>query len=174
MNLVKRFSTLLRGSLRGRSIKQVQLHHPLMLCSCVEKSSSAFKGSQVAAGVCAGRAGCFKPVLRRLHAFQLQPVCVGEPLKCDHDVPLHFGLLMHDQKECTHQLALLWGTRHLLSPEAGKDVMILLLPLLPLSNRCQAVQSAKKQILRAARFNHCGFGEACEVEPRHSICAVAL
>ena len=33
----------------------------------------------------------------------------------------------HAWKECTHQLALLWGTRHLISPElAGKDVMILL------------------------------------------------
>ena len=26
-------------------------------------------------------------------------------------------LLMHAQKECTHQLALPWGTRHLISPE---------------------------------------------------------
>ena len=34
---------------------------------------------------------------------------------------------MHAQKECTHQLALPWGTRHLISPElAGKDAMILL------------------------------------------------
>ena len=55
--------SLLRGSLRGRSIKQIQLHYPLMLCSCVGKSSSAFKGSHVAAGVCSGRTGGFKPVL---------------------------------------------------------------------------------------------------------------
>ena len=27
------------------------------------------------------------------------------------------GLLTHAQNECTHQLALLWGTRHLISPE---------------------------------------------------------
>ena len=39
-------------------------------------------------------------------------------------------LVTHAQKECTHQLALPWGTRHLISPElAGKDVMILLLLL---------------------------------------------
>ena len=36
------------------------------------------------------------------------------------------ALLTHAWKECTHQLALPWGTRHLISPElAGKDVMIL-------------------------------------------------
>ena len=35
-------------------------------------------------------------------------------------------------KECTHPLALLWGTRHLISPElAEKDVVVLLLPLPP-------------------------------------------
>ena len=33
------------------------------------------------------------------------------------------GLLTHAQKECTHQLALPWGTRHLISPElAGKKM----------------------------------------------------
>ena len=38
----------------------------------------------------------------------------------------------HAYKECTHQLALLWGTRHLISPElAEKDVIILLLLLVP-------------------------------------------
>ena len=38
------------------------------------------------------------------------------------------GLLTHAQKECTHQLALPWGTRHLTSPKlAGKCVMILIL-----------------------------------------------
>ena len=42
------------------------------------------------------------------------------------------SLLTHDQKEYTHQLALPWGTRHLISPKlAEKDVMILLLLLLP-------------------------------------------
>ena len=34
-----------------------------------------------------------------------------------------FLLLSHAWKECAHQLALPWGTRHLISPElAGKDV----------------------------------------------------
>ena len=38
------------------------------------------------------------------------------------------SLLTHAQKECTHQLALPWGTRHLISPGlAGKDVMMVLL-----------------------------------------------
>ena len=39
-------------------------------------------------------------------------------------------LLTHAYEECTHQLALPWGTRHLISPKlAGKDVMILFLLL---------------------------------------------
>ena len=38
--------------------------------------------------------------------------------------------LMRAQKECTHQLALPWGTRHLISPgSAGKYLKILLLLL---------------------------------------------
>ena len=40
------------------------------------------------------------------------------------------GSLTHAPKECKHQLALLWGTRHLMSPElAGKDLMLILLLL---------------------------------------------
>ena len=40
---------------------------------------------------------------------------------------LHVSL-MRVKKQCQHQLALPWGTRHLISPElAGKDVLILLL-----------------------------------------------
>ena len=39
-------------------------------------------------------------------------------------------LLMRAYKECTHPLALPWGTRHLISPKlAGKDVVILFLLL---------------------------------------------
>ena len=30
------------------------------------------------------------------------------------------GLLTHAWKECTHQLALPWGTRHLISPELAE------------------------------------------------------
>ena len=41
-------------------------------------------------------------------------------------------ILTHAEKECIRQLALLWGTRHFISPElAGKDVMVLLLLFLP-------------------------------------------
>ena len=37
------------------------------------------------------------------------------------------GRLTHAQKECTHQLALPWGSRHLISPAlAGKDVIMIL------------------------------------------------
>ena len=38
------------------------------------------------------------------------------------------NLLTHAKKECTHQLALPWGTRYLISPElAGTDAIIILL-----------------------------------------------
>ena len=59
--------------------------------------------------------------------FMVYGVCESACMLC-MVCTVHLTSLTQAQKEWTHQLALPWGIRHLISPEsAGKDVMILLL-----------------------------------------------
>ena len=82
------------------------------------------------AGCCAHSCGC-----ARLEALCDTADCSARSLQQHMHIP--GSVSTHAQEDCPHQLALPWGTWHLISPDlAGEVVMILLFFFLMAPTQC--------------------------------------
>ena len=59
------------------------------------------------------------------------------------------GLLTRAYKECTYQLALPWGTRHLISPKlAGKHVLIIIIIIVRYIESCRGRRAHRNFVVK--------------------------